>query len=311
MNKPVLYIIILWQLLLNQITAQQNLVPNGGFEEYSGCPPSTGHIKCTHWFSPIETTPDFYTPCGLVGSSVPINAYGTQNAYDGSSYMGINLNADDGYREYIAVKLLQPLLPLKKYILKFYVSVSDTMKYGSNNLGAYFVKDTAGIPIQFGTGGTPNIISTSNIIFNPIVISDMENWVEVTLTYEATGCEEFLIIGNFRLQSQTSFGLNLGSGIDSYYYIDQVSLTELVTQLPDLPNIFTPNGDGINDVFEIGTTKPKHTEILNRWGNLIYESNDLVQWDGGDHTEGVYYYKIDFGCGTQGNIKTGFVQLIR
>ena len=311
MNKPVLYIIILWQLLLNQITAQENLIPNGGFEEYSGCPPSTGHIKCTHWFSPIETTPDFYTPCGLVGSSAPINAYGTQNAFDGSSYMGINLNADDGYREYIAIRLSKPLIPLKKYSLKFYVSCSDLMNYSSNNLGAYFVEDTAIINVQILPGLTPKILSSSNMVHNQLLISDIANWVEVSFEYVATGCEEFMIIGNFLTQEQTDFGPNLGPGIDSYYYIDQVSLTELATQLPDLPNIFTPNGDGINDFFKIGGPQAKRMEILNRWGNLVYESNDLIQWDGGEQADGLYYYTVILGCREESNVKTGFVQLIR
>jgi len=50
-----------------------------------------------------------------------------------------------------------------------------------------------------------------------------------------------------------------------------------------LPNSFTPNGDGTNDVFHavgenITTFK---MQIFNRWGELIFESNDIENgWDG-------------------------------
>lgn len=52
-----------------------------------------------------------------------------------------------------------------------------------------------------------------------------------------------------------------------------------------IPNAFTPNGDGKNDVFSISAIgiDPSTFEFLifNRWGNLIFKSNDLkFEWDG-------------------------------
>jgi len=67
-----------------------------------------------------------------------------------------------------------------------------------------------------------------------------------------------------------------------------------------VPNSFTPNGDGINDVFKaVGyNLESIHTQIYNRWGELIYESfgvND--SWDGTFKgvkvIEGVYPYMIE------------------
>ncbi|HEX8677200.1 MAG TPA: gliding motility-associated C-terminal domain-containing protein, partial [Segetibacter sp.] len=51
----------------------------------------------------------------------------------------------------------------------------------------------------------------------------------------------------------------------------------------DVPNAFTPNGDGINDkVFVRGFGITKITwRIYNRWGTLIFETTDRAQgWDG-------------------------------
>ncbi|MFN3343680.1 MAG: gliding motility-associated C-terminal domain-containing protein [Flavobacteriales bacterium] len=53
-----------------------------------------------------------------------------------------------------------------------------------------------------------------------------------------------------------------------------------------VPNVFTPNGDGLNDVFRLeGTPNPCwdsiHVEIYNRWGQLIYVSDEVeFKWDG-------------------------------
>ena len=69
-----------------------------------------------------------------------------------------------------------------------------------------------------------------------------------------------------------------------------------------LPNVITPNGDGINDVFEPKVTgldliTGAKTVIFNRWGNVLWDSDDpLIQWDGKskltklDCPPGTYFY---------------------
>lgn len=67
-----------------------------------------------------------------------------------------------------------------------------------------------------------------------------------------------------------------------------------------IPNAFTPNGDGLNDTFGgLGEGLTEYNlQIFNRWGNLIFESNDMKnQWDGNYNNKlapiGVYVYKIN------------------
>ncbi len=91
---------------------------------------------------------------------------------------------------------------------------------------------------------------------------------------------------------------------------------------PWLPNVFTPNGDGLNDYF--GLPQASHPEfypwvdmkIFNRWGKLLYETNDVNQpWDGTYESqtlaEGVYFYtlEIEDACSNQKEFK-GFVHLM-
>ena len=68
-----------------------------------------------------------------------------------------------------------------------------------------------------------------------------------------------------------------------------------------VPNVFTPNGDGINEqFFGMGTfIKAFEMHIFDRWGNKIFESNDLYKgWNGkvksaGDIVqEDVYVWKV-------------------
>lgn len=54
-----------------------------------------------------------------------------------------------------------------------------------------------------------------------------------------------------------------------------------------VPNVFSPNGDGINDFFEIFLDEPSSiqkilkVEIIDRWGNLVYlTEGKMPKWDG-------------------------------
>ena len=89
-----------------------------------------------------------------------------------------------------------------------------------------------------------------------------------------------------------------------------------------VPNVFTPNGDGINDNFQIDfdVFQGYHYVIINRWGNVIVEEDDhhgIILWDGTDQSDlecndGVYFYKISGSLydGTK-IVKHGHVTLVR
>ncbi len=67
-----------------------------------------------------------------------------------------------------------------------------------------------------------------------------------------------------------------------------------------IPNAFTPNGDGLNDVFKIYNLTNESVidfRIFNRWGNIMYRSEDnQAEWDGKskstEQPTGVYGYLI-------------------
>ncbi|GAB4041922.1 T9SS type B sorting domain-containing protein [Spirosoma jeollabukense] len=67
-----------------------------------------------------------------------------------------------------------------------------------------------------------------------------------------------------------------------------------------VPNVFTPNGDGLNDYFAVKDMPEnscaeqfKSVEITNRWGQPIYKSTDPnFRWYGNNSPAGTYYYLI-------------------
>lgn len=86
-----------------------------------------------------------------------------------------------------------------------------------------------------------------------------------------------------------------------------------------IPNVFTPNGDGKNDVFEIKGVRIKNLScrIYNRWGEELYKWDGIDgKWDGKynntDVSDGVYFYLLDLEWmnGRQES-KSGHITLIR
>ncbi len=75
------------------------------------------------------------------------------------------------------------------------------------------------------------------------------------------------------------------------------------------PNIITPNGDGINDTFEIAEKNTK-IEIWNRWGKLVFKSDNYQNDWGSDKnlTAGIYYYRLESPSGV---ICNGWVQVMK
>lgn len=88
-----------------------------------------------------------------------------------------------------------------------------------------------------------------------------------------------------------------------------------------IPNVFTPNGDNKNDAFVIsakGQVSEFNIKIYNRWGLLVFESNDINNsWSGkigsSDASDGTYYYLLNFNssCIKSPYSDRGFVTLLR
>ncbi len=84
------------------------------------------------------------------------------------------------------------------------------------------------------------------------------------------------------------------------------NITVNVDYKPQIPNVFTPNNDGVNDFFYIKNLPPSSKiKIYNRWGNLIYHSDSYANnWT--TNVNGTYYYILEI---KSGKTFKGFVEV--
>ena len=105
-----------------------------------------------------------------------------------------------------------------------------------------------------------------------------------------------------------------GCEAEETVYVDAQSCCNVA-----LPNAFTPNGDGKNDIFRPitqGNHAIKQFVILDRWGKKIYESLDIKKgWDGTfngeDQDMGTYFYLLRYKCEGKTMDLKGEVILVR
>ncbi|MES2763894.1 MAG: gliding motility-associated C-terminal domain-containing protein [Bacteroidota bacterium] len=187
------------------------------------------------------------------------------------------------------------------------------------------------------TTQTINIIPVNlnaSISANPL---SGEEPLAVNFTNNSTGATTYLwnFGNNTTANTQTASAVtytnagtyNVYLTVTSGACIDIDSLTIIV--LPEelgfiIPNVFTPNGDSINDVwhFSLGKgTSLQAFSIYNRWGNLVkfneIKSQNYINWDGrttsGEPVSaGVYFYILQYtDAKGEENKKSGFITLIR
>ncbi len=86
-----------------------------------------------------------------------------------------------------------------------------------------------------------------------------------------------------------------------------------------IPNVFTPNGDGVNDAFVISASgiKTFNIEIFNRWGERVFQStSNQISWDGRTPagimaSDGAYFYILKATSVTGKDwSQNGYLQLI-
>ncbi len=102
---------------------------------------------------------------------------------------------------------------------------------------------------------------------------------------------------------------------------ESFDITEIMgAELGEIPTVFTPNGDGLNDYFVIPLeyTSDYEIKIYSRWGVKMFETNNPTEyWDGINGffkvSNGTYYYTLKFkaDCIEGEAIINGFVNVIK
>lgn len=231
-----------------------NLVPNGGFEERDLCIFNDSYIEdCYPWFNPMDlnypnwATPDLFHACAVVNDApcpypdnlildpwfvgVPTNTLGCEDPYEGNGYAGgfffiPNIeNQLDGYREYLAVRLTEPMQAGLVYDVSMQVSLAERTTHAIWNFQVLFSPDslvqatTQYMDYEPQLNGTPGDY-----------IDNKDGWRELSWAYTAEGGEEYMYIGNFQPGSETDTLKLLDWELfyfenSVYYFVDDVRVT--------------------------------------------------------------------------------------
>lgn len=213
----------------------QNLVPNGGFEQFTNCPNGDGQLGNADPWNSARGTCDLYNDCDNGNYGVPNNQIGYQNARTGSGYAGFFVSQGwTEVREYLQIQLDNPLEAGVEYCVKFYVCLGDdlnsfgeeTFDLAVNNLGVYFTASSyTPDPSNFD-----HIDEAPQVVNDPSIqlLTDTLNWMKIEGQFVAAGGEEFMLIGSFEDESgqhTTPLGPWGGDNKWSYYLVDDVSVT--------------------------------------------------------------------------------------
>ncbi len=104
-----------------------------------------------------------------------------------------------------------------------------------------------------------------------------------------------------------SLQITTAAGCTDTYAITFMILPEEII----IPNVFTPNNDGENDLFVMENVQYYENElsIFNRWGNRVFDTaNYRNNWGGLDLPDGTYYYELKL---KDGRNFTGHVTILR
>lgn len=106
-------------------------------------------------------------------------------------------------------------------------------------------------------------------------------------------------------------------GCKAYDYLNVDVFEDII-----IPTTFTPNGDGINDFFEIKYIEnypSNYIEIFDKWGQLVYKIDYYSyfnHWDGSkkdkdkEYAEGVYYYHLELRD-PKNRVYTGAITILK
>ena len=181
----------------------------------------------------------------------------------------------------------------------------------------------------FDDGLDANFTATPMLVDqnDPIVFNDQSTFVSSPIVSWTWDLSDTVYSVNNNADQTTSYAISGPYTItltvedqqgceDSYTLVVNVKDPDLI-----IPNVITPNGDGINDLLHLSEVffKSYNVQIFNRWGHLIYElinQTGLALWDGktasGDTvTDGVYFYRVtgEMLGGTMVD-RSGFVTVI-
>jgi len=161
-----------------------------------------------------------------------------------------------------------------------------------------------------GGGGEVQFIWTQDLGEGEFVNSDTE---QLAIVRPRPGKNIYTVEVTDRCHRLNLFGFTPGIAA----HTDSIQ----IIYLDEIPNVITPNGDGMNDIFVIEGIQEfqdARVEIYDRWGRLVYESDSYPAgnptiinsegFGGADINDGTYFYVVNVDSGEC--VKSGSLQVL-
>jgi gliding motility-associated-like protein len=316
------YFAVFFCLLGIPIATAQNLLMNGSFEDSVYCGswiPDFAEVTQPYTgISAIAGTVDYHSAaCGLI----PWNTAGYVIPQDGNAVVGFfAFSANGPTLEIPQVKLIQPLLADSLYRVSFYIYLADISQYAVNQIRVAMMVDSIYLWDEINNFHLGN----SKVCWesNPDEFVDNRYWRQYAFDYVATGMEKFMAVSSLQIPANIIYKMVKpdATAYQAYYYIDNLQVVKVNKNLL-FPNVFTPNGDGINDAWEptIQGYPEFLLQVFNRWGKCVFQTRYLNEpWNGGIFnnlslpcTEGVYYYLFQATHPAARALQSGTIHLFR
>ncbi len=189
---------------------EKNLVPNPSFEIFKN--KKTTAIKNAAPWVGVGTV-DYFMKAEKKDTSR------NKGAHTGICYAGLRFQPN--YKEYMYVKLTEPLVKGKMYSFVMYVKLVRSSTVTVKQLGVYFSDKAFKVGMSFDTEGILDTTYSKGI-------SGTIGWVQIHGDYLARGGEKFIIVGNFKTKIKNDFvrinKWNIFERREAYYYVDDISV---------------------------------------------------------------------------------------
>ncbi len=282
--------------------------------------PVTTTVTANDGASGIGTT---VTPTNGTHGTTTVDASGRVIYIPTASYVGIDtytytLTTKDGIVSApitVKITIYSSALGLTKAANNGGVKVGDVINYT-------IVVTNSGTTLLSNVAVTDAGADAGSIL--PALIANMAPGSSVTVSAKHTLTPVDISNGSFSNQASVTATDQYGQPVTkpksddpTTPTIDDPTVVLIVLPKLKIPNLFTPNGDGINDVFEVRGLEQflkNELTIVNRWGNEVYKKSPYKNnWAGDGLNEGTYYYilKVRNSDTDEWTIYKGYVTLIR
>ncbi|MCC6600417.1 MAG: gliding motility-associated C-terminal domain-containing protein [Crocinitomicaceae bacterium] len=326
---------------------------NPGFEVCSAFPTAVGQWHLVQGWNNAGSSiasPDYFNYLGNFEADIPETPVAIVNSFEGDAIMGFIAcgRKNSNIREYITAVFSEPLKTGRNYTISFKITNGhrtdvSTAGLGVADIGMYFSVSQPSQSEQDPLIASPQF-QIAEVLYSP-------EWKNINFVLHADQPYLFMTIGLFGDDADKQIVEIYGENPHyAYYFVDDFSLQILPNDNAPLlnpgqketinntvevplspafiqpfyvPNTFTPNGDGNNDVFKpvAGFISEWEFSVYNRWGERVFFSTDEDKgWDGSSNSRlsdnGTYIWEITFSrydkeLGLRKMEQRGIVNLVR